>query len=145
MKLSGNVKSSRSKWQAGFTLLEVIISVALLTGIGIAVVRGIDTNARSTEILNEQVQATNLATNYMEIIRQLPFDSSDPPYANAGGSIDLPFQFIVDVSAHYSDDGDTWVDTYSSQKLQRVTISVSREGGKPIRSFCSYRVDFPEG
>ncbi|MFC1953150.1 prepilin-type N-terminal cleavage/methylation domain-containing protein [Chloroflexota bacterium] len=134
---------SHSGQQAGFTLLEMVISVVLLGLIGVGVIRGVQTISKSNQIMDEQIQASNLATMYVEVIRQLPFNASDPPYPNAGAGIVIPSQYAVDVDAEYSTNGETWNETYSGQKLQKVIIDVSRTSGKSVSSFCYYRIDFP--
>ncbi|MFC2056461.1 prepilin-type N-terminal cleavage/methylation domain-containing protein [Chloroflexota bacterium] len=144
MRLFGNIKSSHTNQQAGFTLIEAVVSIVLLGLIGVAVLRGLETNTRSVRILEEQVQTMNLATGYLETIKGLPFDTSDPPYPSTY-TIPKPPQYIVEVDAMYSNDGETWNGTYSGQKLQNVIITVSREGGKTVRSFCIYKIDFPGG
>jgi len=131
-----------TKQQAGFTLLETLISVVLLGLIGVGVLRGVQTISTSNMVLDEKIQASNLATMYVEAIRQLPFDASDPPYSSTD-SILKPPQYIVEVDAEYSSDGESWNGTYSGEKLQKVIINVSRTGGKPVSSFCYYRIDFP--
>jgi len=87
MRLFGNVKSSHTKQQTGFTLLEVLVSVVLLSVIGVAVLRALDTNARSDKIIDEQVMAANLATRYLEVIRDRDYDTSDPLYDNVKDNI----------------------------------------------------------
>jgi len=142
MRVFINTVPGDRKYQAGFTLLEVLVSVVLLGVIGVAVIRGVQTTSRSSQIIDEQVQAANLATMYVEAIRQLPFDASDPPYSGISG-ISIPNQYTVEVDAEYYTDSETWNGTYSDEKLQKVIITVSRTGGKDVNSFCYYRIDFP--
>ncbi len=125
--------------QTGFTLIEVLVAVVLLGLIGGGVATALDTNSRATRVLDEQVVAVNLATAHFEAIRELPFSTDN--YSGAGANITIPSQYFVDIDVDYSDDGTTWSDNYTSsnQTLQRITISVSREGGKSVFSTCTYR------
>jgi len=143
MRLLGAIQTSFLNRQAGFNLIEVLISVVLLSVIGVVVIRAIDTSARGGKLIDEQITATNLATQYLEVIRDRPYDTSDPPYSNVKDSIPPPSSFDVTIDAEYSNDGTSWTSTYSSQKLQKVIITVSQESGKVVRSFCSFKVDFP--
>lgn len=133
--------------QGGFTLLEIIIAVGILGFIGGGVVLALDTNSRATRVLDEQVEAVNLATAYFEAIRQLDYDKNSPnEYSTAGDNIDIPPQYSVDIDVKYSNDGTTWNDydplANPAQTIQRITVIVSREGGRPVLSICTFRTEF---
>ena len=127
--------------QEGFTLIEVVIAVVIIGLIGMGVIKAIDTNARSGRTLDEKVQATNLVTAYLEGIRQLSYDATASPYPSVNASINKPTQYVVAMNITYSPDGSYWYSTNNSgaYKLQRITISVSREGGRPVLSTCTFR------
>lgn len=130
--------------QEGFSLLETLVAVAILSFVGASVVTAVGTNARAVGILDEQVTAMNIATGFFESIRQLNYDDDENnEYAAAGDNVTVPLQYIVDVDVTYSDDGNIWVasDNRSTEKLQRITITVSRTGGKSVLSICTYRTD----
>ena len=126
--------------QMGFTLIEVLVGVAIIAAIGIGVIRVIDTNARARQVLDEQVQATNLVTAYLEGIRQLPYSDNASPYASVSASIVKPPQYVVAMNIAYSPDGVYWAPTNNNgaYKLQRITISVSH-GDKPVLSTCTFK------
>lgn len=125
--------------QHGFTLLEVIVAVGILGAIGVAVLMALDTNARASRVLDEQVTGVNLATAHLEVIRKLPFSDGSDNYSNAGVNIDIPSQYSVVISTEFSWDGDNFDSYTDNATLQRITISVSREGGKPVLSMCTYK------
>ena len=136
----------------GFSLLEVLVAVGILAFIGVSVMTAMDTNSRANRTLDEQVTATNLATSYFEAIRQLPYDDYiehiDNEYAAAGDNITVPYQYTVDIVVDYSDDdypadGTTWISSsnHTTEKLQRITIDISRTDGKPVFSTCTFRTD----
>jgi len=82
------------------------------------------------------VVAANLATAYLEAIKASPYDNT---YPNAGDDITLPFQYSVTVDVAYSNDGGTtWVDSYTDEVFQRITVIISREGSH-VLSVCTYR------
>jgi len=126
--------------QMGFTLIEVLVGAAIIAAIGTGVIRAIDTNARAIRVLDEQVQATNLVTAYLEGIRQLPYSDSASPYASVNVGIVKPPQYIVVMDIAYSPDGVYWAPTNNNgaYKLQRITISVSH-GDKPVLSTCTFK------
>lgn len=131
----------RSYRQNGLTLLEVLIAAGMLGLIGLGVIRAIDANARAGRVLDEQVQATNLITAYMENMRQSAYDDSGNAYASIGANVTKPVQFSVVTNIQYSGDGSTWSSTNASgsYKLQRVSVSVMRTSGKIVLTTCTFR------
>ena len=134
--LKGKLKLFRE--QTGFTLLEVLIAVSILAVIGTGLLTALDTNSRATRTLDEKVVATNLATDHLEAIRSCPYAAN---YPNAGENITIPFQYSVVIETQCSSDGATLgVCTGSvNETLQKITVYVSRENGKPVSSLCTYR------
>ena len=130
--------------EKGFTLIETLVAVAILAAIGVVFLRAIDTNSRASRILDEQVVGSNLATAYFEAIKQLTYDNTPPEYEDAGASITIPSGYIVDIDADYSDDSTRWFDTWSTanQTLQKISVIVSRDGGKTVFSICTFRTQF---
>lgn len=121
--------------QTGFTLIEVLVAVGILATIGVALLLGLDTVSKSTSINDEKTVAVNLATDYIEAINGMTYDAT---YPGAGANITIPFQYSVAVNISFSDDGDVWVGTYTGQTLQKINVSVSREG-RPVLSICTFR------
>lgn len=131
--------------QRGFTLIETLIAVVIISAIGTGVIKGIDTNARADRVLDEQVQATNLVTAYLENMRQLDYDNSANPYPAISNNVIMPTQYsvAVNIAYGYSSDGlnINWATTNNSgaYTLQKISISVSRTSGKPVLTTCTYR------
>jgi len=135
--------------QTGFTLIETIVAVGILGLVGVGVLQAIDTNARATRTLDEQVVASNLATAYIEAIKAAPYDITELYYDDVVAGITIPPQYNVNVDIDFASnsyvDEDlithiTWVDTYTTdENLQKITVSVSREGGKPVLSMCAFK------
>ena len=133
-------KNRLFRGQTGFTLIEILVAVAILAAIGVVFLTALDTSARTTQRFDEKVTASNLATAYIEAIRDSPYDNTSPAYPNAADDIDVPFQYTMTLDADYSSDGTTWWDDYSSSDhtLQRITVTISREG-RYILSVCTLR------
>jgi len=127
--------------QRGLTLLEVLVAMAILAAIGVGLLNAIDTNAKATRQLDEEVVATNLVTAYFEAIKAVPYAEA---YDDVVADITIPPQYIVNVDIQFSSDGSSgdgidWVDTYTDETLQKITVTVSREGGKSILSICTFK------
>jgi len=134
--------------QKGLSLIEVLVAAAILAVIGVVLLNALDTNAKATRQLDEKVVATNLATAYFEAIKAMPYYTDVETYLNDDTitSITIPPQYIVNVDIDFSSDGDTtdgitWVDEedYTNETIQKIAISVSREGGKSILSICTFK------
>ena len=128
--------------QTGFTLIEVLLAFGLLAIIGVGLLQAINTNAKASGIVDQQVTADTLATGYIEAIRQSPYANN---YTSATANITIPLQYSVVVETYGTDDYVSnwddiiWVGSPSSnQSLQKIVISVS-QGGKLITTICTLR------
>ena len=127
--------------QRGFTLAEVLLAVAILAVIGVVFLSALNTNAKATHTLDEQVVASNLATAYIEAVKAMPYADT---YPDPSATITIPPQYNVNVDIDFTSDGATgdgitWVDTYTDETLQKITVAVSREGGQPVLSICAFK------
>ncbi len=129
--------------QTGFTLIETIAAVAILAVIGVGILQAIDTNARATRTLDEQVVGSNLATAYIEAIKASEYAEEYPKDQPPLNSITIPPQYDVSIRTDFSTDGGVTWGEYTDNALQKITISISREGGKPVLSICTFRTDWP--
>ncbi|MBA7675179.1 hypothetical protein ES703_83409 [subsurface metagenome] len=123
--------------------METIIAVAILAVIGTSLLTALETNAKATRQLDEKVVATNLATAYLEAIKASPYDVTEPYYDDAVADITVPFQYTVSVDIDFSSDGTTWVayDIENHQNIQKIAVTVSREGGKHILTICTFKTE----
>ncbi|MFC1984058.1 prepilin-type N-terminal cleavage/methylation domain-containing protein [Chloroflexota bacterium] len=125
--------------QRGFTLVEVLAAAAILAAIGVGLLNALDTNAKATRTLDEKVVATNLATAYLEAIKALPYAET---YPSPEDLITIPSQYDVDIRTNFSTDGGVTWGEYADDALQKITISISREGvGRSVFSMCTFRAD----
>ena len=138
--------------QKGIGLLETLIAVAILGAIGVSLLTALDTNARATRTLDEHVVATNLTTAYIEAIKASSYDSTEPYYDEAVADITIPPQYSVNVDIQFSNESTTtdgitdiiWVDEYldgegKERTIQKLAVTVSREGGKPVLTICAFK------
>jgi len=126
------------KRQQGFSILEALVSVAILGLVGVGILTAMDTNFRAERTVDEQVTAKNLTTAYIEAIKALPFAVD---YPTAGDNITVPPQYNVQVDIQCSNDAETYGACTGSETFQRIAISVYREGGNPVMRICTFRTD----
>jgi len=128
--------------QTGFTLIEIILAAAILAAIGVGLLNAIDTNAKATRQLDEKVVATNLATAYFEAIKAMDYAETYPKDQSPLNSIIIPPQYDVDIRTEFSIDGGVIWRDYVDNALQKIAISVSREGGRHVLTICTFRAVF---
>jgi len=141
MRWLGKRKLRFLRGQRGFTLIEVLVAAAILAVIGVGLLNALDTNAKATRTLDEKVVATNLATAYFEAIKAWEYQVDYPQDEAPLNSITVPPQYIVDVAIDFSSDGTNWVayDTENPQTIQKIAVTVSREGGNHILTICTFK------
>jgi prepilin-type N-terminal cleavage/methylation domain-containing protein len=109
-----------NKDQRGFTLLEIIIAIALLGIFSLSIVTGLGTSSKTLFMTDEKETAKNLAESQMEYVKGLPFNSSYIPQA-------IPAEYDG-----YSVDSPILTDTLVSDgNLQKIIIIV-RHGDREI-------------
>ena len=109
------------KNQDGFSMLEVLLSLALVGIVVAGILSALATSSRATITNDVQTTAQNLAEGQIEYIRSQLYDGNDPP----------EYQVLADVPAGYSvsctavrldPEGDGSDD---DDGLQRITVTVS--------------------
>ena len=135
--MSSSLKQEESHLskESGFTLMELLVSVVLLSLIGTALIQGYNTLYRSEGSINDQVVAKNLITSHVEAIRAIPYAAT---YPNAGDNIAIPTQYTVIINTEGSDDDITWQPSTGNETLQRIIVSVFK-GEEPVMRICTFR------
>ncbi len=105
---------------AGFTLIEVLVALALFGIIAITIAGGLSTASRAVLTADIRTNAESLARTQMEYVKNELYDDSDPQSYEQDDveSTDQPGYFIS-VSAeslHDPDDG-----------IQEITVTVSHD------------------
>lgn len=112
------------KNQAGFALLEVLVSIALIGIVVGGTLSALATSSRATITNDVQTTAQNLAEGQMEYMRSQPYDGDighDPPTYPV--LADIPDSYNVSCDAVRLDpDGDGYDD---DDGLQKITVTVN--------------------
>ncbi len=131
--------------QSGFTLIEVVVAVAILAAIGVTFIGAIDTGYRSVRILDEKTQAEALIRSQLDDIKVSPYlDSGNytvtvtlPPQYSMTINVEPPQQIGVNRTPLEELVG------YPVTTIQEITVSVFRtgnDGDRPVLSVGAYKV-----
>lgn len=116
------------KNEKGYMLVEVIMSIALMSLIGASVLSGLSTACRSLVAADEHTAARNLAESQLQDIRKQDFAATYTP-------IPVPSEY-----AGFATSVATSGLTARDGNLQRITVSVSRDGNE-VLVMEGYRVN----
>lgn len=111
---AGPAQASGWRSEAGDSLVEVLVAVAIISMALVILVASLSTGAFGVRVSSQLTTATNLVTAQMETIKGAPYD--------AGGAYPLvsaPSGFTVITSTSVISPG-----------LQMVTVTIAYEGGE---------------
>ena len=119
--------------EAGVTLIETLIALAILGLIAVAFLGGLATAAKATIIADEQATAESLARSQMEYVKTLGYvyDATEYPPAPIPGSEDYSgYSVMIDAEPlHDTDDG-----------IQEITVTIKHHD-KQVITLEGYKVD----
>ena len=120
----------------GYTLIEVLVALAILGIVGVALFGGMTTATLATPIAQEHSTAQDIAESQMEYIRGQPYDNlNDPPQYDL--LPDVPEGYRVILSASRLDpEGDGPED---DDGLQKIVLTV-KHGEKTVTTLEAYKV-----
>ncbi len=131
----------------GFSLIEVLVAVAILAAIGVTFIRAIDASNRGIRVMDEKTQAEALIRTQLDAIKLGPYEDS----GNYTVTVDLPPQYGMSINVTAPRRIGT-ADNYTSLEelmeesittIQEITISVYRtgiDGDRPVLSIGTYKV-----
>jgi len=120
------------KSEKGFSLIEVVIAIALLGIIAFSLLSGLATGYRATLIADEHSTAWNLARNQMEYVKRQDYsDNASYTLAPNPDGEDY-FGYSANITAeplHSTEDG-----------IQKITVTIKHDN-KVVTTLESYKVD----
>lgn len=127
----------------GFSLIEVIIAMALLGIIGIAILGGLATASRTIFIADEQATAESLARSQMEAIKKAAYDAiNNPPNYSTSKISGIPAGYDITITAQrLNPKGD---DPNNDDGIQLITVRVYHDDPNklnPVLKLEGYKVD----
>jgi len=124
----------------GFTLIEVLIAMALLSIIGVSILGGLSTASRSILIADEQATAESLARSEMEYVKKQDYYvapwsyelPSTPPAWDASHTLPDGYDgYTANVTAellHATEDG-----------IQKITVTIKHHDKPDVIILEGYR------
>ncbi|MBA7518068.1 hypothetical protein ES705_10134 [subsurface metagenome] len=133
--------------QRGFSLIEILVGLAILTAIGVAFLNGLFTTSKAIMVSQESTITESLARSQMEYIKTQDYilvadyhpSDPDPAYsyrlvdvlpnlAGAGYSVEIDTPVVIPTEAD------------AEFELQIITVVVKR-GGEKAFTLSAYRVE----
>jgi prepilin-type N-terminal cleavage/methylation domain-containing protein len=155
------VRLNRKPWQAlrgksgGFTLIEVLIALALFAIIAIVFAGGLSTASRAVTIADVRTRAESLARTQMESVKEQEYvEAPDGGVCNYTKISDIPENYTIwsvnrDGDVVNDDDNDPvigipWdsennIDAPEDDGLQKITLVIKHEG-REIITLEGYKV-----
>jgi len=153
--------NSRFKQQVGFTLLETVIGVAVISTAGVAFMSGLTTAIRAESIHRDEVTGQILARNQMEYLSDRPYSGNawsytvtsaqrsaeqSPSWWDDGNPPLLPEDcagYVVSAAAaDFDADGDGILELAGDDAgIRRVTVRVATPEGKLLVELATNRTD----
>ena len=119
--------------EKGFSLMETLLALGLVSLIAAALLAGMATVARGTIVADQQAAAETLARSQMEALKAAPYVTGAVSYSPAPLPSDTEYSgYAVNVTAaplHTPDDG-----------LQKVTVTISKNS-RQIMALAGYKVN----
>ena len=125
-KLANRFRSAFSN-SLGITLIETAIALTMFSSAGTAVLMGVGAAHRSSDTVNANAVAENLARNQMEYVSSLAYVAPPGNYASVADdqsiNLNIPSGYAVSAAAqtHVPDDGLTG-------EIEKVVVTVTRDG-----------------
>ncbi len=89
------------KQYAGFTIIELIVSIAIFAIIATALLNCVMLVNKSVKLAREKTTLSSLSTYYLEIVRNMPYSQVGTLLGNPHGSLpDLPDAFVANIGAY---------------------------------------------
>lgn len=124
--------------EKGFSLLEVLIALALSGILGMAVPGALSTANRTTIISNEHTISESLARSQMDYVQNQTYDkTNNPPVYSVVSNLPTGYS-ITQTVARLNPRGDS---TANDDGLQKITVTV-KHNEKIVFTLVDFKVDF---
>lgn len=127
------------KGQAGFSLIEVLLAVALVGALATSVPGALAGASRATITASQHTMAETLARSQMDYIQNQAYDSANatPVYALIT-NIPASYGIVTPMAARLDPKGDG---TANDDGLQKITVTV-KYNDREVLTLIDYKVNF---
>jgi Tfp pilus assembly protein PilW len=137
--------------ERGVSLMEVLVALFILAVVGVAIIAGVFTSIKGTDLTSTRITAESLARTELEFVYSQPYATGWPPYTLASPS-DHPTYPAGWDKAHTMPEGytnysitvssDSALSGYSSStEIQKITAVVKYGGiNPPVYTIVTYQV-----
>ena len=124
--------------EKGFTLIEVIVAMALLGIIAIAFLGGLATASKAIIIADERATAESLARSQMEYVKNQDYDGvNNPPQYTLLSDTPADYTIVID-AVRLDPNGDG---TDNDDGIQKITVTVDHLEKPEVITLEDYKVD----
>ena len=126
------------KNERGFSLIEVIIALALLGIIAVAFLTALSTASKALFIADERTTAESLARSQMEYVKNQVYDdiNNPPEYTLVS---DISEGYDIDISAERLDPNNDGIE--NDDGIQKITVTISHHDKPEVVILEGYKVD----
>lgn len=124
--------------QNGFSLIEVLLAMALVGILGAAVPGAFSTANKTTIIGNEHTMAESLARSQMDYVQNQTYDSTDnPPVYTVLSNLPTGYSIVTPMAARLDPKGDG---TANDDGLQQITVTI-KQGTSIVYTLIDFKVN----
>ena len=124
--------------ERGFSLIEVIIALALLGIIAVVFLGGLATASKAILVADVRTTAESLARSQMEHVKSQNYDKdNDPPQYTLLLS-DIPDGYYIDITPERLDPNEDG--TENDDGIQKITVTI-KHGTEQVITLEDYKVD----
>jgi len=128
------------KGEKGFTLIEVLVALAVLGVIGAAFLGSLATSSNVIFIVDEKATAESLARSQMEYTKKQDYDATNnPPQYEIDPDLDIPAGYEINVTAERLDPNGNG--TENDDGIQKITITVDHLEKQQVIVLEDYKVN----
>ena len=127
LRLDNKIRKACQGRARGFTMIEVVIAIALIGLIAVAVMSALATASIALIIADERATAESLARSQLEYVKNSPYDETNNPPEYSPDLTAVPDGYDVDIDAiRLNPDPDNPPE--DDDGIQKITVTVSRDG-----------------
>ena len=125
--------------QKGFSLIEVLLAMALVGILGTAIPSALSTANRATIISNKHAMAESLARSQIDSIQNQPYDkTNNPPVYTVISNLPPGYSIVTPMAARLDPKGDG---TSNDDGLQQISVTIKYDA-KVAYTLIDYKVNF---